>query len=96
MNLNNLFHALSDPTRREIIMLLQEKDLTPGEVAEHFPITKPSISHHLDILKRAGLVVTERKGQFIMYSLNMSVFEEAAALITKIFNIGNKRKESTT
>lgn len=74
--MNNLFKALNDSTRREILELLKEKDMTAGEIADQFNISKPSISHHLDLLKRADLVVGIRQGQFISYSLNMSVFEE--------------------
>ena len=85
MNSDNLFNALADPTRREILKLLQGGDLTPGELHERFTITKPSLSHHLDLLKRAGLVITERKGQFIHYSLNMSVFDEVTMLVLDLF-----------
>jgi DNA-binding transcriptional ArsR family regulator len=83
--LNSLFHALADPTRRKILSLLKNRDLTPGEISESFTISKPSISHHLDILKRADLVITERKGQNIFYSLNVSVFDEAATAIMDFF-----------
>lgn len=75
-NQNSVFKALSDPSRRKILMLLKEKDLTAGEVAEHFDMTKPSISHHLNILKQANLVLDERQGQNISYSLNTTVFQE--------------------
>lgn len=75
--MNKLFKALNDPTRREILDLLKEKDLTAGEIADSFEISKPSISHHLDQLKQAGLVTTEREGQFISYSLNITALEEA-------------------
>lgn len=76
MSFNDVFKALSDKTRRKILELLKEKDMTAGDIAEYFNITKASISHHLSILKQAGLVSDERKGQFIYYSLNTSVFEE--------------------
>jgi len=74
--LNPLFKALSDSTRRRILRLLRDRDLTAGEIAAHFPITRPSISHHLNILKQANLVLDERKGQKIYYSLNTTVFQE--------------------
>ena len=70
------FKALSDPTRRRILELLRDGDKTAGELAEHFDMTKPSISHHLATLKAAGLVDDERRGQNIVYSLNMTVFQE--------------------
>lgn len=74
--MNILFKALNDATRREILEILKEKDLTAGEIADHFNISKPSISHHLDILKQAGLLVAVKEGQFIFYSLNTTVMDE--------------------
>jgi ArsR family transcriptional regulator len=76
VDLNALFKALNDPTRREILEILKEKDLTAGEIADHFNISKPSISHHLDLLRQAGLVVSVKEGQFIYYSLNTTVMDE--------------------
>ena len=70
------FKALADPTRRRILQLLNEGDLTAGEIAEHFDMTKPSVSDHLAILKQAGLVTDERQGQNILYRLNLTVFQE--------------------
>lgn len=69
------FKALADPTRRRILELLRSADLTAGELADHFGMTKPSISHHLNTLKAAGLVDAEREGQSIVYSLNTSVLQ---------------------
>lgn len=74
--MNSLFKALNDETRRQIIELLKEQDMNAGEIANQFNISKPSISHHLDILKRADLIVGEKKGQFIEYSLNTSILED--------------------
>jgi ArsR family transcriptional regulator len=74
--LNNSFKALSDPTRRKIILLLRRENMTAGEIAEHFQISKPSISHHLNILKQADLIQDERHGQSIMYYLNTSVLDD--------------------
>jgi len=76
VDLNSIFKALNDPTRREILELLKEKDLTAGEIADQFNISKPSISHHLDLLRQAGLVVSVKEGQFIYYSLNTTVMDE--------------------
>ena len=70
------FKALADPTRRRILELLRDGDLTAGELAEHFDISKPSLSHHLATLKSAGLVSDERRGQNIVYSVNLTVFQE--------------------
>lgn len=74
--MNDAFKALSDPTRRQILQLLSKEDMTAGEIANHFDMAKPSISHHLNTLKNAGLVLDERKGQNIIYSLNMTVFQD--------------------
>ena len=74
--MNKIFKALNDNTRREILKLLKEKDLTAGEIADAFHITKPSISHHLDILHQAELVTFEKKGQFVIYSLNTTVLDD--------------------
>lgn len=74
--MNLLFKALNDDTRRQILELLKEKDLTAGEIADAFSISKPSISHHLDILKRADLVSSEKKGQFVEYSINTTILED--------------------
>ena len=85
--LNDAFKALSDPTRRKILELLQEKDMTAGEIADSFQISKPSISHHLSILKNADMVLDERQGQNIIYSLNTTVFQD---LIKWFFDLGGK------
>lgn len=74
--MNDAFKALADPTRRKILELLAVKDKNAGEIAEYFNISKPSISHHLSILKNAGLIMDERQGQNIMYSLNTTVFQD--------------------
>ncbi len=81
--MDSVFKALNDQTRREILELLKKKDLTAGEIAEHFNISKPSISHHLDILKQAGLVEADKQGQFIYYSLNTTVVDEILKWILK-------------
>ncbi len=82
--MNLLFKALNDETRRQIIELLKNRDMNAGEIADEFNISKPSISHHLDLLKRADLITSEKKGQFIQYSLNTSILED---LLTWIINI---------
>ncbi|MFM9776311.1 autorepressor SdpR family transcription factor, partial [Streptomyces galilaeus] len=73
--MNIIFKALNDPTRREILELLKKKDMTAGEIADQFHISKPSISHHLDLLKQAELVVAVKEGQFIFYSINTTVMD---------------------
>jgi DNA-binding transcriptional ArsR family regulator len=73
---NILFKALNDQTRREILELLRTGDKTAGEIADSFNISKPSISHHLDLLRQAGLVESVKEGQFIYYSLNVTMVDE--------------------
>ena len=84
------FKALADPTRRHILELLRTKDLTAGEIAEHFDMTKPSLSHHLNTLKTAGLVDAERDGQNIIYSLNTSVLQ---GLMSWFYTFTDRRED---
>ena len=74
--MDQVFKALKDGTRRQILQLLRKGDLTAGEIAAEFAISRPSISRHLDVLKRADLIRVERKGQFLHYRLNTTVVEE--------------------
>ena len=74
--MNALFKALNDPTRREILEMLKESDLTAGEIAEKFDMSKPSISHHLDLLRQADMVVSIKEGQYVTYSINTTVMDE--------------------
>lgn len=71
-----LFKALGDETRRKILKMLAERNMTAGEIANSFPQSWPTITHHLEILKEAGLITDERKGKYIIYSLNTTVFQE--------------------
>lgn len=89
--MHRIFHALDDSTRRRILELLKKQDLSAGEIASEFEMTKPSVSHHLDILKQAGLVIAIRRGQFQVYSLNLSVMDEALAWLLEL----NKKKHKT-
>ncbi len=82
-NISTAFKALSNPIRREILIKLKSKNLTPGELSLHFPISKPSLSHHLTILRNANLIDSEKMGQKIYYSLNASVFYD---IINKFLN----------
>ena len=88
--MNQLFRALNDPTRREIIEMLKEKDLTAGEIAEAFDMTKPSISHHLNLLKQAKVVVSIKKGQYVYYSLDTTVLDEVVAWFLDIIQKNSK------
>ncbi|WP_445956295.1 autorepressor SdpR family transcription factor [Yeosuana sp.] len=84
--MNLLFKALNDQTRRQILELLKDKDMTAGEISDAFNISKPSISHHLDILKRADLVSFDKKGQFITYSINTTILEDVLKWIITLKN----------
>ena len=85
MGNQELFKALADPTRRDVLRLLRGGSHTAGELAETFPMTRASLTHHFNVLKSAGLVRSERRGQHQLYSLNTSVFEEAANLLMDLF-----------
>ena len=74
--MNDVFKALSDPTRRQILHMLREKEMCAGDISEAFDISKPSMSHHLNNLTQSGLILREKKGQNVFYSLNTTVFQE--------------------
>lgn len=80
------FKALSDPTRRRILELLKERDLTAGEIAEQFQMAQPSVSRHLNVLRQAGLVWTEKNGQFVTYSLNATAFQSLLIWLAQLRN----------
>jgi ArsR family transcriptional regulator, arsenate/arsenite/antimonite-responsive transcriptional repressor len=90
MKMNLVYKALADPTRRDILNLLKNKDLTAGEIADHFRISKPSISHHLNLLKQAELVHAEKKGQYIYYSINTTVLQD---VLTWLLSLQGKKEE---
>lgn len=78
--MNDVFRALDDETRRKILTLLSEKgSLTVGEIHDQFEISKPSISHHLTILRNAELVTSEKKGQYVHYTLHTTVLQDLLA-----------------
>ena len=85
MVLSKTMGALSDPTRQKILELLKKHDMSAGKLGSYFNITGPSMSHHLNILKQAELISSRREGQEIIYSLNLSVFEEVAGVLIKFF-----------
>ncbi|HPY82900.1 MAG: autorepressor SdpR family transcription factor [Bacteroidales bacterium] len=74
--MNDVFKALNDPTHREILKMLRNQDMTAGDIGAQFQMTAPSISHHLDKLKRAGLVTTVKQGQFVLYSINTTIVDD--------------------
>lgn len=87
---DQFFKAIADQNRRKILNLLKEKGvLSAGEISEFFEISKPSLSDHLKILKNADLIYSEKKGQFIYYRINTSVFQD---FITWIMNLSEKKE----
>jgi ArsR family transcriptional regulator len=96
MAMNQVFKALADPTRREILRLLSQGEQTAGQLAERFDMTKPSVSHHFAVLKEADLVRSRRDGQLIYYSLNTTVVQDVLTRIWDLFGTngnGNVKQE---
>ena len=89
--MNLLFKALRDPTRRRILEMLREQDLTAGQIGEKFSMTAPSISYHLDLLKHARLVSARKKGQFVTYSLETTVLEDSLGWILDLMKKGKRK-----
>jgi ArsR family transcriptional regulator, arsenate/arsenite/antimonite-responsive transcriptional repressor len=90
--MNAVFQALSDPTRREILRLLRKREMTAGEIAEKFALARSTLSGHFSILKNAGLIVSEKNGTSIVYSLNVSVVEQAMAAMMDLLDVGKNSK----
>jgi DNA-binding transcriptional ArsR family regulator len=90
----SVFKALADPTRRAILKRLQHGSETAGDLADEFPISRPSLSHHFNVLKAADLVRTERRGQHIVYSLNATVLQEAMAMLMEIFSASDSAERT--
>jgi ArsR family transcriptional regulator len=91
---NEVFRALGDPTRRQILQLLKRGDFSAGEIAERFPLAKSTLSGHFSVLKHANLIVAERRGTTIVYSLNLSVLEEATAAVLEILSHRQPKERS--
>jgi DNA-binding transcriptional ArsR family regulator len=85
VHLNAAFKALADPTRREILRLLRSGEKTAGELAEHFDMTRPTMSHHFNVLRDADLIASRREGQQIYYYLNTTALEDFLALLWDTF-----------
>ena len=87
--MNLVYRALADPTRREILRLLRERDRSAGEIARHVSVSKPTLSGHFAVLKEADLVRAEKAGTTITYSLNLSVLEDSLRLLLEAFRLGD-------
>jgi ArsR family transcriptional regulator len=90
MSSNKAFKALADSTRRQILNLLRHGEKTAGELAEHFDVTKPSMSHHFNVLKDADLITSRREGQQIWYELNTTVVQDLMAWAMDLLGDGKK------
>lgn len=86
--MGDTWNALADPTRRQILNMLREGDKNAGEIAAAFSISKPSVSHHLNILREAGMIDGEKRGQNINYSLNTSVLQDMMQLFAALLEKG--------
>jgi DNA-binding transcriptional ArsR family regulator len=94
---NEVFKALSDPTRRRVLQLLRERPMSAGELSDHFPVSKPTMSAHFAVLQAAGLIEAEKSGRTIVYRLVMSVLEEALLGFAQTFGWGmDSRRTSRT
>ena len=91
MALDTTLKALGDPTRREILRALRDGDLTAGDISARFPITGASVSHHLNVLREAGLVQSERQGRNIVYSLDSTVFQEFLEEMMRLMDVGGEK-----
>lgn len=94
MSRNETFRALADPTRRDILGLLRKGEMTAGEIAKKFDMTKPSMSHHFGVLKEADLITSRREGQQIWYGLNTTVVQDLMAWAIHLVGDGKKRRVS--
>ena len=92
MRTQEVFKALADPTRRQVLKLLQKGSATAGELSDSFQVSKASMSHHFSVLKAADLIRCERRGQQQVYSLNTGVFEDVTALLMALIPMGEARK----
>lgn len=90
--MSKVFKALADPNRRRILELLRDRDMSAGEIASHFAISKPTLSKHFQILQYADLIHGEKSGTTITYSLNVSVLEEALLGFMNIFGVTGEKK----
>ena len=85
--MSEVFKALSDPTRRKVLQLLRRRPMTAGELADEFPVSKPTMSRHFTVLREAGLIEFEKHGKTIVYRLKLSVLEEALLGFASVFGL---------
>jgi DNA-binding transcriptional ArsR family regulator len=92
--MNGVFKALADPTRRKVLELLRRGPMTAGELSDYFPVSRPTMSAHFNVLKEAGLVAAHKDGKAIVYRLQLSVLEDALLSFGQLFGIGGASPEN--
>ena len=92
--MSEVYQALADPTRRRILELLREREMSAGELASHFELAKPTLSRHFGVLREAGLVTSEKSGTTITYRLSVSVLEEALMALMDAFRFLDPRPQA--
>ena len=93
--MNNVFKALADPTRRKVLELLRQRPMSAGELAEHFPVSRPTMSAHFAVLREADLIESNKIGTTILYQLKLSVLEDALLSFSQLFGIGAVERAAT-
>ena len=93
--MSNVFKALADPTRREILRLLRKGPKSAGDLADHFPVSKPTMSSHFAVLRHAGLLESDKQGKTVMYRLKMSVLEEALMEFSQVVGLNLTQRAKT-
>ena len=93
--MSDVFKALSDPTRRKVLLLLRQRPMTAGELSEHFAVSRPTMSAHFSVLREAGLIDARKQGTTITYRLRLSVIEDALLGFSHALGIGAERAEPT-
>ena len=86
--MNAVFKALADPTRRKVLELLRQRPMAAGELSDHFPVSRPTMSAHFTVLREAGLIEADKIGTSVIYRLQLSVLEDALLGFTQLFGIG--------
>lgn len=86
--MNTVFKALADPTRRKVLELLRQKPMSAGELADHFPVSRPTMSAHFTVLRQADLIESTKIGTTITYQLKLSVLEDALLGFARLFGVG--------
>ena len=91
--MKDVWNAMADPTRREILSMLRKRDMTAGEIADSFTVSGATVSHHLKTLREAGLIIAEKDKQTITYSLNMTVFQDFLKGVAEVFGAKGEENE---